>query len=179
MAYFNLNEAYRILGIEPGSDINEVKKAYASLIKQYHPEENPDEWKKIHDAYTLLCKFLKVIPKTSGTEGVVVFDNDDIPEKAGFSEEAEEEQFLLDSLLDEARKEKRISTSAPLRRAHIGRRQVLIGPFPPILHKKIRKYVKYSRIFLYCLDEKSLAQNCFARKKRDFCVGRGEKHRNT
>ena len=52
------------------------------------------------------------------------------------------------------------------------------GPFPPILHRKNRKYVKYSRFFLYCLDEKSLAQNCFARKKRDFCVGRGEKHRN-
>ena len=44
----------------------------------------------------------------------------------------------------------------------------MIGPFPPSLHRKTRKYVKYSRVFLYCLDEKSLAQNCFARKKRDF-----------
>ena len=65
------------------------------------------------------------------------------------------------------------------RTLRLGRRQVLIGPFPPILHRKIRKYVKYSRIFLFCLDEKSLAQNCFARKKIDFCVGQGEKRRNT
>ena len=65
------------------------------------------------------------------------------------------------------------------RARRLGRRQVLIGPFPPILHRKIRKYVKYSRIFLFCLDEKSLAQNCFARKKIDFCVGQGEKRRNT
>ena len=42
------------------------------------------------------------------------------------------------------------------------------GPFPPILHRKIRKYIKYSRIFLYRLNEKWLAQNCFARKKRVF-----------
>ena len=53
------------------------------------------------------------------------------------------------------------------------------GPFPRILHRKIRKYVKYSRIFLFCLNEKVLAQNCFARKKRFFRVGRGEKRRNT
>ncbi|MBQ6274841.1 MAG: hypothetical protein IJK63_11545, partial [Oscillospiraceae bacterium] len=63
-------------------------------------------------------------------------------------------------------------------RLHIRRRQVLSGSFPPILHRKIRKYIKYSRIFLYCLIEKALAQNCSARKKRDFCVGQGEKHRN-
>ena len=70
--------------------------------------------------------------------------------------------------------------SARIKRAcRLGRRQVLIGPFPPILHRKIRKYSKYFRIFLSCLDEKTLAQNCFARKKKGFCVGRGEKRRNT
>ena len=63
-------------------------------------------------------------------------------------------------------------------RPHARRRQVLSGPFPPLLHRKIRKYVKYSRIFLFCLSEKFLAQNCFARKKRGFCVGQGEKRRN-
>jgi len=44
--YFNYHEAYRILGVDEGSDIKEVKKAYAALIKQYHPEEHPEEWKK-------------------------------------------------------------------------------------------------------------------------------------
>ncbi len=71
------------------------------------------------------------------------------------------------------------NTPGAERARRTGRRQVLIGPFPPILHRKIRKYVKYSRIFLYCLNEKCLAQNCYARKKQDFCVGQGEKRRNT
>ena len=109
MACFNLNEAYRILGIEPGSDIKEVKKAYASLIKQYHPEENPEEWRKIHDAYTFLSKFLNAGTKTNGTETVSTFKTDLTgfggSEFAGLSKEEDEEQILFDNLLDEAEKE--------------------------------------------------------------------------
>lgn len=29
----------------------EIKKAYARLLKQYHPEENPEEFKQIQAAY--------------------------------------------------------------------------------------------------------------------------------
>lgn len=40
-----------ILGIEPTKDKKEIKKAYARLLKQYHPEENPEEFKQIQAAY--------------------------------------------------------------------------------------------------------------------------------
>lgn len=43
--------AWKILGIEPTSDKKEIKKAYARLLKQYHPEENPEKFKKIQAAY--------------------------------------------------------------------------------------------------------------------------------
>lgn len=43
--------AWEILGIEPTSDKKEIKKAYARLLKQYHPEENPEKFKKIQAAY--------------------------------------------------------------------------------------------------------------------------------
>ena len=43
--------AWEILGIEPTSDKKEIKKAYARLLKQYHPEENPEEFKQIQTAY--------------------------------------------------------------------------------------------------------------------------------
>ena len=39
--------AWEILGIEPTKDKKEIKKAYARLLKQYHPEENPEEFKQI------------------------------------------------------------------------------------------------------------------------------------
>ena len=43
--------AWKILGIEPTKDKKEIKKAYARLLKQYHPEENPEEFKQIQAAY--------------------------------------------------------------------------------------------------------------------------------
>lgn len=42
---------YDILGIGRDADKKTIKKAYAELVKQYHPEEHPEEWKRIHDAY--------------------------------------------------------------------------------------------------------------------------------
>ena len=42
---------WELLGIEPTSDKKEIKKAYARLLKQYHPEENPEEFKQIQAAY--------------------------------------------------------------------------------------------------------------------------------
>lgn len=43
--------AWKILGIEPTSDKKTIKRAYAKLLKQYHPEENPEKFKQIQAAY--------------------------------------------------------------------------------------------------------------------------------
>lgn len=45
------DEAFRILGIEPTDDKKIIKKAYAQLVKKYHPEEQPDEWQRVRNAY--------------------------------------------------------------------------------------------------------------------------------
>ena len=42
---------WEVLGIESTKDKKEIKKAYARLLKQYHPEENPEEFKQIQAAY--------------------------------------------------------------------------------------------------------------------------------
>lgn len=47
---------FRILEIEPTTDKKEIKRAYARLVKRYHPEEFPEEWEKIHDAYEQALK---------------------------------------------------------------------------------------------------------------------------
>ena len=44
-------DIYEILGIDRNADVKTIKKAYAALVKQYHPEEHPEEWQRIHDAY--------------------------------------------------------------------------------------------------------------------------------
>lgn len=48
--------AYKILGLEPGAPSEVVKEAYAALSKKYHPEEHPEEFQKIHEAYTTLTR---------------------------------------------------------------------------------------------------------------------------
>ena len=47
-------DPYKILGLEQGASLAEIKKAYFSLIKEYSPEKNPEAFKKIRKAYELL-----------------------------------------------------------------------------------------------------------------------------
>lgn len=42
---------FEILEIEPTNDTKIIKKAYANLVKKYHPEEFPEKWKEIRAAY--------------------------------------------------------------------------------------------------------------------------------
>lgn len=51
-----IRDAYEILGIDQDADTKTIKRAYAELVKQYHPEEQPEEWKRIHDAYELAIR---------------------------------------------------------------------------------------------------------------------------
>lgn len=48
--------AYKILGLENNASMEEVKEAYARLSKEYHPEENPEEFQQIHEAYVTLTR---------------------------------------------------------------------------------------------------------------------------
>lgn len=48
-----IENVFRVLQLEPTTDKRTIKRAYANLVKQYHPEEHPDEWKEIHDAYKI------------------------------------------------------------------------------------------------------------------------------
>ena len=47
----NQSNIFAILEIEPTYEEREIKKAYAKLVKRYHPEEYPEKWKEIHEAY--------------------------------------------------------------------------------------------------------------------------------
>lgn len=48
--------AYRVLGLNSDATTEEVKEAYARLSKENHPEENPEEFQQIHEAYTTLTR---------------------------------------------------------------------------------------------------------------------------
>ena len=46
-----MRNPFKVLGIEPTSDKKQIKKAYAKLAARYHPEEYPEKWQEIHEAY--------------------------------------------------------------------------------------------------------------------------------
>lgn len=48
-----MKKIFEILEIEPTNEEKEIKKAYAKLVKKYHPEEYPEKWKEIHEAYKM------------------------------------------------------------------------------------------------------------------------------
>ncbi|MCF6318733.1 MAG: DnaJ domain-containing protein [Proteobacteria bacterium] len=48
-----------ILGVDETDDKKVIKKAYAVLIKQYKPDEYPEEFKEIQDAYQYALNILK------------------------------------------------------------------------------------------------------------------------
>lgn len=53
---------YDILGIDKNATLNEIKAAYKSLAKKYHPDINPntsDLFKQINEAYSVLSDSVK------------------------------------------------------------------------------------------------------------------------
>jgi molecular chaperone DnaJ len=68
-----VKDYYAILGVAPSADGDEIKKAFRSLAKKYHPDKNPDDpiaeekFKEVTEAYEVL----------SDSEQRRVYDNPD------------------------------------------------------------------------------------------------------
>lgn len=52
----SIERAFHVLQLEPTKDRRAIKRAYANLVKQYHPEEYPEKWQEIHEAYKIAEK---------------------------------------------------------------------------------------------------------------------------
>ena len=59
---------WSVLGIEPTDDIRAIKRAYAALAHKISPEDEPEKFREIHDAYKRALFY---------AEHKVVFDEDD------------------------------------------------------------------------------------------------------
>lgn len=54
------------LGISPTKNVREIKKAYAAKTKLVHPEEHPEEFQKLHEAYKAALNIAKSDVSFSG-----------------------------------------------------------------------------------------------------------------
>lgn len=55
--------ALHVLGLRADATRDEIKQAYAELSKKYHPEEYPEEFQQIHEAYRVLSRIARQNPK--------------------------------------------------------------------------------------------------------------------
>ena len=53
----NFDKAFKILEIEPTDDKKKIKIAYSKMLKEYHPEEFPEMFMKIREAYQTALEF--------------------------------------------------------------------------------------------------------------------------
>jgi len=54
----DIESLFAILGLAPTNDLKAIRKAYSKMSAKFHPEENPEEWKKIHNAFKSLTEIL-------------------------------------------------------------------------------------------------------------------------
>lgn len=58
---------WEILGIEPTTDSKEIKRAYAKKLKKYHPEDDPEGYQRLREAFDQARDYVKFINKTGNS----------------------------------------------------------------------------------------------------------------
>ena len=57
MVIWEFGKAFKILEIEPTEDKKKVKIAYAKMLKKYHPEDFPEMFIRINEAYEIVLEY--------------------------------------------------------------------------------------------------------------------------
>ncbi|HEX3029193.1 MAG TPA: J domain-containing protein, partial [Clostridia bacterium] len=50
---------WEVLGIEPTNEVSAIKKAYAAKLKLHHPEDDPEGYQRLREAYDSAIKMSK------------------------------------------------------------------------------------------------------------------------
>ena len=53
------SDIWKTLGIEPTKDVIAIKRAYTSLAHKINPEDEPDKFRELHDAYKMALNYAK------------------------------------------------------------------------------------------------------------------------
>lgn len=115
------NDICRILDIEASADRKAIKKAYALKVKQYHPEEYPEEWERIHNAYEAAVRIVSTQGKTDIVipEPEIIIGQKNIENKAVTAptdEQGREAEAVFGGIEDSVRRQMTEETIKEMRR---------------------------------------------------------------
>ena len=75
---------WNLLEIEPTEDIKTIKRAYSKKLKVYHPEDDPEGFQKLREAYDFALKYAE--NNKNNDNEVIDSSNEQIITSIGFSE---------------------------------------------------------------------------------------------
>lgn len=81
-----MSDFWKVLGINPTTDITAIKQAYAALAKKYHPEEFPEEFLNLRGAYESAMDYA-----AAATESFFILPDDEDTEESSQEQGFEEE----------------------------------------------------------------------------------------
>ncbi|MDS0524632.1 hypothetical protein NNC19_03005 [Clostridium sp. SHJSY1] len=86
---------WEILQLQPNSNLKEIKKAYAILLKENHPEENPEGYQRLRAAYDLAIK----LSKSNSDKNVInlLSDNDNLKTEFESSDSINSEEYIFNN----------------------------------------------------------------------------------
>ncbi len=102
--------AFDTLGIAVTTDKRSIKKAYSALVKEHHPEEQPDEWSKIHEAYKEAMEYAD-----NFAEKVSLVENQNLEEEILFEDDYNEVFEDVYEKWEEERSEKELALARRLK----------------------------------------------------------------
>lgn len=89
-------KAYETLELNENASIDDIKEAYVRLSKQYHPEEYPEKFQSIHEAYSVLVRNNRRHHRTIHTS-TPIFQTQKTPTQVSESEYEWKEEAIEES----------------------------------------------------------------------------------
>lgn len=91
---------WKTLGIEPTTDKRAIRKAYASKTREIHPEEKPEEFRRLHEAYQAAlgyADYVKQVRQSGGSVTSFYRTEEDEPEGAADDTDEDAAQSAADN----------------------------------------------------------------------------------
>ena len=86
-----MNKIWEILNIEPTRDKAAIKRAYALLARKYNPEDEPEKFQELHEAYKMAL-FLADNTNVSIADPEEIKEPEDLDEDGPFEHDEEDDE---------------------------------------------------------------------------------------
>src|SRR5262245_54852227 len=96
-------DCWATLGIDETSDAREIKRAYAKLVKQNNPEDKPEEFQRIREAYDQALLIAEYLKYQQDAEGKSVVERIPLPRQLPEQEVVRHEQPVQATSRDKER----------------------------------------------------------------------------